>query len=83
MNVYYDLFYYLQSKRNPDRKIQFFGKLDLENNTEGLVGLGAPYYLLGNVLWNNMDVCEEDLLFLNQEGYVCKILDTFEIKRGI
>ena len=75
--------YYLQSKNNPERKIKFFGKLDLDTKCEEICGLGAPYYMIGAVLKNNIEPKQEDYLFLNQEGYVCKILDEFEIKRGI
>ena len=75
--------YYLQSKGNPGRKIKFFGKTNLEDKSEELCGLGVPYYLIGTVLWKGIDPIDEDLMFLNQEGYVCKLLDEFEIKRGI
>lgn len=75
--------YYIQSKNNPDRKIKFFGKLNLETGNEEICGLGVPYYLLGTVLHRGLEVTKEDLTFLNQEGYECRLIDEFEIKRGI
>ena len=75
--------YYLQSKNNPDRKIKFFGKLDLDTKCEEICGLGVPYYLLGIVLHRGLEVTTYDLTFLNQEGYECRLVDDFEIKRGI
>ena len=75
--------YYIQSKNNPDRKIKFFGKLNLETGDEEICGLGVPYYLLGTVLHRGLEVTKEDLTFLNQEGYECRLIDEFEIKRGI
>lgn len=74
---------YLQSKSNPGRKIKFFSKHYIEKNEYELVCLGAPYCLIANVLWKGEEIKKEDKLYLNQEGFMCEILDDFEIKEGL
>ena len=74
---------YLQGNDNPERKIKFFEKVDLVSGEETLHGLGSPYYLIGLALWKGKKVSAWDKTYLNQEGYQCKILSEFKIKRGI
>ena len=75
--------YYIQAKGD-DRKIEFFGKLDLRSGNETIHCLGRPYYMIGLSLWKGAekDDCMYDHMFLNQEGYLCTINEEFEIKRG-
>lgn len=74
---------YLQSAANPGRKIKFFSRHE-ENAGEGeLVCIGAPYAMIAQALWRTGKVEDLDKLFLNQEGFMCKIQDELEIKEGL
>ena len=74
---------YLYSDTNPDRKIRFYSRENLENGEKELAGIGVPYAMVGNVLWKGMETCKYDYMFLNQEGYLCEIKEELKIKEGL
>lgn len=59
--------------------VDFYVKKDI-GSFETVHCLGSPYYLLGMSLLKGLEPSHWDYIFLNQEGYTCKIEEKFIIE---
>ena len=61
------------------KDIEFYEKRDVETKNKTVHCLGSPYYLLGLSLLKGIEPDPWDYVFINQEGYRCKIEEKFII----
>lgn len=61
------------------KDIEFFEKEDLYDYSRTIHCLGTPYYLIGISLLKGLTPDYWDYVFLNQEGFRCKIEEKFTI----
>lgn len=62
------------------QKTVFYGKKT--EHEETIHCLGKPYTMIGLALQKGKKICDSDRLFLNQEGWLCRLEGEIEIEKG-